>query len=68
MDDRALIQKVQEASRSVSIILRTTEVEPIRVTEAVRAGVSNDVAKPFTAKLVGEKIRQTLATATESAV
>jgi hypothetical protein len=48
--------------------MRTTEVEPIRVTEAVRAGVSNDVAKPFTSKLLGEKIRQTLATVTESAV
>ena len=38
----------------------TTELEKMRVIEALKAGVNNYVVKPFTPELLCERIKDTL--------
>ncbi len=61
MDGITLIRKVREFNKTVPLIMCTTEAEKSRVLEAIKAGVSNYIVKPFTAESLGEKISQTLA-------
>ena len=67
MDGLDLVRKIRETNRSVPIIMCTTEAERSRVIEAVRAGVTSYVVKPFTPESLGEKIRQTLSRTAGSA-
>jgi two-component system, chemotaxis family, chemotaxis protein CheY len=63
MDGLTLVKKVREVDKDLPIIMCTTEAEKARVLEAIKAGVSNYVVKPFTAETMAEKIEQTLAKA-----
>lgn len=61
MNGIALVRKIRETDRTLPIIMCTSKAEKSRVVEAVRAGVSNYVVKPFTTETLGEKITQTMA-------
>ncbi len=61
MDGVTLIRKVRETDKKLPMIMVTTEAEKSRVIEAIKAGVNNYVAKPFTAESLKEKIEQTMA-------
>lgn len=67
MDGITLIRKVRETSKTLPIIMCTTEAEKSRVLEAIKAGVNNYIVKPFTVESLGEKISQTMAKATGAA-
>ena len=51
-----LVQALRAQGTSVPIIMVTTEAEKTRVVEAVQAGVSDYLVKPFTADVLREKI------------
>lgn len=63
MDGITLIRKVRETDKTTPIIMCTTEAEKSRILEAVKAGVNNYVVKPFTAEVLSDRIKQTLAKA-----
>lgn len=56
-----LLKKVRadERMKSVPFVLLTAEAETHQVMEAVKAGVSNYILKPFTPEHIKEKIEQT---------
>ena len=60
MDGITLVRKIRETDKRIPLIMVTTEAEKSRVLEAVKAGVSNYVVKPFTAETLAEKIKQTV--------
>lgn len=60
MDGQLLVTKIRETDKSTPLIICTTEAEKHRVIEAIKAGVSNYVVKPFTPDTLTEKVRQTL--------
>jgi len=60
MDGITLVRRVREKDRAIPIIMCTTEAEKPRVIEAVKAGVNDYVVKPFTPKLLAEKINRVL--------
>lgn len=51
-----VIQEIRKQDASVTIIMVTTEAEKSRVLEAIRAGVSDYLVKPFTADMLREKL------------
>lgn len=53
-----------DVSKTVPIIMVTTEAEKSRVIEAIKAGVNNYVVKPFTPDLLSQRISETLAKVT----
>lgn len=61
MDGLTLVKHIREKDKQVPIIMVTTEAEKARVIEAIKAGVNNYLVKPFTADVLGDKIKQTLA-------
>ncbi len=61
MNGITLVRKIRETDRTLPIIMCTSKAEKSRVVEAVMAGVSNYVVKPFTTETLGEKITQTMA-------
>ena len=61
IDGISLIREVREKDQALPIIMVTTHAEKSRVMEAVKAGVTNFVVKPFTAEVLAEKINQTMA-------
>lgn len=67
MDGLTLVKKIREMTKTVPIIMVTTEAEKSRVIEAIKAGVNNYVVKPFTPDVLGAKIKQTLEKMTASA-
>ncbi len=50
-------------SKTIPIIMVTTEAEKSRVIEAIKAGVNNYVVKPFTPDVLSQRINETLAKA-----
>jgi two-component system, chemotaxis family, chemotaxis protein CheY len=63
MDGLMLIGKIREADKRTPIIMCTTEAEKQRVIDAIKAGATNYLVKPFTPEAILEKVRQTLARA-----
>ncbi|HSI37375.1 MAG: response regulator [Phycisphaerae bacterium] len=61
MDGLAFVRLVRAVNRSMPIIMVATEAEKARVVEAIKAGVNNYVCKPYTPKILIEKVTQTLA-------
>ena len=61
MDGITLVRNIREHDKSTRLIIATTEVEKSRVMEALKAGVNNDIIKPFTPEAFVDKIRQTFA-------
>jgi len=51
-----VIQEIRKIDADVPIIMVTTEAEKSRVMEAIQAGVSDYLVKPFTADTLREKI------------
>lgn len=53
-----VIQGIREIDSDVTIIMVTTEAEKSRVLEAIQAGVSDYMVKPFTADTLREKLEK----------
>jgi two-component system chemotaxis response regulator CheY len=51
-----VIQSIRQTNTKVPIIMVTTEAEKSRVLEAIQAGVSDYLVKPFTADTLREKL------------
>ncbi len=51
-----VIQAIRTTNKEVPIIMVTTEAEKSRVLEAIQAGVSDYLVKPFTADTLREKL------------
>lgn len=60
LDGLALVRRVRERGESIPIILITERTERSRVLEAIREGVNNVVAKPFTAEVMAKRIQDTM--------
>ncbi len=55
-----VIKGVREVDKDVCLIMITTEAEKRRVLEAIQAGVSDYLAKPFEADTLREKLEKHL--------
>lgn len=53
-----VIQEIRTINKTVPIIMVTTEAEKSRVMEAIQAGVSDYLIKPFTAETLREKLEK----------
>lgn len=53
-----VIQEIRKVDKTVPIIMVTTEAEKSRVLEAIQAGVSDYLVKPFTADTLREKLEK----------
>ena len=61
MDGLTFVKAFRQQDKSTPLIMVTTEAEKARVIEAIKAGVNNNVVKPFTPDLLSERISETLA-------
>jgi len=52
--------RADEGMKDLPFVMVTAEAQKSRVIEAVQAGVSNYIMKPFTAETVKEKLKKTL--------
>jgi two-component system chemotaxis response regulator CheY len=50
--------RADEALKSIPVLMVTAEAQKENIIEAVQAGVSNYVVKPFTAEALQEKINK----------
>ncbi|QDU75127.1 Chemotaxis protein CheY [Bremerella volcania] len=53
-----VIQEIRKIDADVKIMMVTTEAEKSRVMEAIQAGVSDYLVKPFTADTLREKLEK----------
>ena len=53
-----VIREIRAQDEKVPIIMVTTEAEKSRVLEAIQAGVSDYLVKPFTADMLKEKLEK----------
>ena len=53
-----VVQAIRKLNKDVPIIMVTTEAEKSRVLEAIQAGVSDYLVKPFTADTLREKLEK----------
>ena len=53
-----VVQEIRKTNKDVTIIMVTTEAEKSRVLEAIQAGVSDYLVKPFTADTLREKLEK----------
>ncbi len=53
-----VIQEIRKTNKDVPIIMVTTEAEKTRVMEAIQAGVSDYLVKPFTADTLRQKLEK----------
>ncbi|MEQ8787891.1 MAG: response regulator [Pirellulaceae bacterium] len=53
-----VVQEIRKINKDVPIIMVTTEAEKTRVLEAIQAGVSDYLVKPFTADTLREKLEK----------
>ena len=53
-----VVQEIRAMDAKVPIIMVTTEAEKSRVMQAIQAGVSDYVIKPFTAETLREKLEK----------
>ena len=53
-----VVQEIREKDKDVPIIMVTTEAEKGRVMQAIEAGVSDYLVKPFTADTLREKLEK----------
>ena len=51
-----VVQEIRALDKDVKVIMVTTEAEKDRVLEAIQAGVSDYLVKPFTADALREKL------------
>jgi len=60
MDGITLLKKIREKKILTPVIMVTTEAEKPRIIEAIKAGASNYMVKPFTPDALYGKIEETL--------
>jgi two-component system chemotaxis response regulator CheY len=60
MDGITLVGRIREKDKITPLVMVTTEAEKQRVIDAIKAGVTNYVIKPFTPDMLVEKVKQTL--------
>ena len=60
MDGITLLRKVRESGDQTPFMMCTTEAEKLRVLEAIKAGASGYMVKPFTADSIQEKVAQVM--------
>lgn len=53
-----VIQEIRKIDKDVKIMMVTTEAEKSRVMEAIQAGVTDYLVKPFTADTLREKLEK----------
>jgi len=53
-----VLQGIRAQDTSIPVIMVTTEAEKNRVLEAIQAGVSDYLVKPFTADTLREKLEK----------
>ena len=53
-----VIREIRQVNATVPIIMVTTEAEKTRVMEAIQAGVSDYLVKPFTADMLRQKLEK----------
>ena len=53
-----VIQEIRAKDKDIPIVMVTTEAEKSRVVEAIQAGVTDYLVKPFTAETLREKIEK----------
>ncbi len=53
-----VVEEIRKQDAGVKIIMITTEAEKTRVMEAIQAGVSDYLIKPFTADMLREKLEK----------
>ncbi|PHS04824.1 MAG: two-component system response regulator [Blastopirellula sp.] len=53
-----VVQEIRKVDPNVTIMMVTTEAEKSRVMEAIQAGVSDYLVKPFTADTLREKLEK----------
>ncbi len=53
-----VIQEIRKIDQNVKIIMVTTQSEKARVVEAINAGVSDYLVKPFSADMLREKLEK----------
>ena len=53
-----VVQDIRKVDKDVTIMMVTTEAEKSRVMEAIQAGVSDYLVKPFTADTLREKLEK----------
>jgi two-component system, chemotaxis family, chemotaxis protein CheY len=63
MDGLSFLKILRGGGVKTPVIMVATEAERSRILEAVEAGVTNYVVKPFTPKVLGQKVKETMAKA-----
>jgi two-component system chemotaxis response regulator CheY len=61
MDGLSFIKAYRAQGHTIPVIMVTTEAEKARVIEAIKAGVSNYIIKPFTPETLTKRVEETLA-------
>jgi len=60
LDGLGFLKKFRTMYTKTPVIMVTTEAEKVRVVEAIKAGVTNYLIKPFTTELLKSRINETL--------
>lgn len=58
MNGLELVKAIRSNNKTIPIIMITTEAEKSKVVEAIKAGVSDYLIKPFTPEVLTQKVRK----------
>jgi two-component system chemotaxis response regulator CheY len=61
MDGVTFVRALRQTDKHTPVIMVASESEKSRVVEAIKAGVSNYIVKPFTPDLLNQRITETMA-------
>lgn len=61
MDGITFVKTIRGKGMTTPVIMVTTESEKTRVVEAIKAGVTNYIVKPFTPETLGARVQETMA-------
>jgi len=67
MDGITFVKTYRGQGNKTPIIMVTTESEKTRVVEAIKAGVSNYIVKPFTPEMLSQRVTETMSRVTKAA-
>jgi len=68
MDGLSFLRSFRQTDKTTPVIMLASDSEKSRVVEAIKAGVTNYIVKPFTPDLLNQRIAETLARKTAGAV
>ncbi len=60
MDGITFVRTIRQKGMKQPVIMVTTESEKSRVVEAIKAGVTNYIVKPFTPETLGQRVQETV--------